>query len=85
MLFYFLLVSELMLLAWSTARTTLAAPPLALLHQRRDGGGLGGLLPGPRSWPRIRGDGDHVTDNVGKAEVEELGDRCLCKVQGSSS
>ena len=54
-----------MLLAWSTARATLAAALLALLHQHQDGGGVGGLLPGPRSWPRIRGDGDHVTDDVG--------------------
>ena len=53
-----------MLLAWSTARATLAARLLALLHQHQDGGGVGGLLPGPRSWARGGGDGDHVTDDV---------------------
>ena len=49
-----------MLLAWSTARATLAACLQALLHQHQDGGGVGGLLPGPRSWARGGGDGDHV-------------------------
>ena len=62
-----------MLLAWSTARATLAARLLALLHQRRDGGGVGGLLPGHHSW--ARGGGDSVTDDVGWMKVEEQGDR----------
>ena len=64
-----------MLLARSTARATLAAALLALLHQRqhKDGGGVSGLLPGPRSW--ARGGGDSVTDDVGWMKVEEQGDR----------